>query len=250
MTRDCGEFARALLDPAQPVPGGLVDAAARPAGRRFDVYRNNVAVSLTQAMHQAFPVVAKLIGAGNMDVLAGKFLQLHPPTSPLLMHYGRAFPAYLETAEQVSHLGYLPDVARLELAIRRSYHAADADPVARGAFELAPDALTGARLGLAPALQVQCSPWPIHAIWRFNTVPDAPRPLPEAQDVAITRPGFDPVPELLPPGGAAWIAAVRDHQTLGAAQDAALAAHPGFDLGAMLALLLRGNAIISVTTEG
>jgi hypothetical protein len=44
MTGQTG-FATALLDPARPAPEGLVNPFGGPAGKRFDVYRNNVAVS-------------------------------------------------------------------------------------------------------------------------------------------------------------------------------------------------------------
>ena len=56
-------FARALLDPGQDRPAGLTGPGGAPAGRRFDVYRNNVAVSLTEALGQGFPVVKRLVGA-------------------------------------------------------------------------------------------------------------------------------------------------------------------------------------------
>ena len=44
---------------------------------------------------------------------AGIFLRQHPPSSPLMMFYGEAFPEFLAGMQQLSHLGYLPDVARL-----------------------------------------------------------------------------------------------------------------------------------------
>jgi len=204
MTNGQDMFAAALLNPDQPVPTGLVDSAAQSAGARFDVYRNNVAVSLTEAMRTGFPVITKLIGRRNMDGVASIFLRAHPPTDPLMMHYGAAFPEFLEGTAQLSHLGYLPDIARLELAIRRSYHAGDTvaiDPALLGG--LATDALMQSTLTFAPAMQVVRSVWPIYDIWIFNTDDDAAKPQPGAQDVLITRPDFDPLPKLLPQGGAA-----------------------------------------------
>lgn len=243
-------FHTALLNPATPVPAGLSDGENRPAGARFDVYRNNVAVSLTQALHTGFPVITKLLGVQNMDGLAGLFLRAHPPSSPLMMHYGDAFPDFLAGLPQLAHLGYLPDVARLELAVRRAYHAADSapiDPELLGA--LAPDALLDATVTFAPAMQLVCSPWPIHGIWRFNTQEDAPKPDAQAQDVLITRPEFDPVPNLLPVGAADWLMALETGQSIGDALEHTQTTTPSFDLGATLALLLQGGALTSLNTK-
>lgn len=250
MNRPQDIFRTALLDPSQPVPDGLNDGAARPAGRRFDVYRNNVAVSLTEAIRIGFPVITKLLGRKNIDGLAGIFLRAHPPSSPVMMLYGQAFPDFLAKTDQLAHLGYLGDVARLELAIRRAYHAADAAPIAPDTLAaLTPDALMGATLQLAPAVQIVRSDWPIHGIWRFNTDDNAPKPTPGPQDVLITRPEFDPLVHLLPAGGAAWITALTKGQNIGTALETALADTPGFDLAAPLALLLQGGAVISLKTD-
>lgn len=241
------EFTAAMMDAALPVPDGLIDGAGHPAARRFNVYRNNVAVSLAEALKTAFPVITKLLGEQNMDGLARLYLKAHPPSAPLMMFYGEAFPDFLAHMEQLSHLGYLPDVARLELAERRAYHAADTEALAPDALgALAPEALMQATLTLAPAVQLVRSPWPIHAIWRFNTEDGAPKPEAGAQDVLVTRPAFDPVFHLLPEGGGEWIAALAAGQSFGSAFEAAQAAHPGFDLGANLTLLLQDGAITSV----
>ncbi|NVO55736.1 putative DNA-binding domain-containing protein [Rhodobacteraceae bacterium B1Z28] len=242
-------FQAALLDAKALVPDGLTDAEAQPAGRRFSVYRNNVAVSLTEAMHQAFPVITKLLGTQNMDGLAGIFLRQHPPSSPLMMFYGEAFPDFLANMPQLSHLGYLPDIARLELALRQSYHAADSQAAPADALAVSPEDVLKARLSFAPSMQVIRSDWPIHAIWRFNTEADAPTPEAHAQDVLITRPEYDPIPQPLPSGGAAWIAHLQTGDTIGDAFEKTAAETPDFDLGTTLALLLQGGAITSVTIE-
>ena len=244
------QFRVALLDPDAAVPNGLSDGAGAPAGRRFNVYRNNVAVSLTEAMRTAFPVITKLLGQQNMDGLAGLYLRAHPPESQLMMFYGAEFPDFLAGMQQLSHLGYLPDVARLELALRRSYHAADARPIDADMLALtAPELLMQTCLTLAPAAILLRSDWPVFDIWRFNTQEDAPTPTPVPQDVLITRPEFDPAPHLLPAGGADWIAALSKGSSIGAALDDTLTRAPDFDLSAALAILLQGSAITSLTTK-
>ena len=237
------EFRAALLDPERPVPAGLTDPQGRPAGRRFDVYRNNVTVSLTEALRQAFPVIRKLVGEEFFTAMAREHVRAHPPTSPLMMHYGRDMPAFLEDFPPVRHLGYLPDIARLELALRESYHAADAKPVAAEALRtLSPDALLSARLTLAPALRLIRSRWPIHAIWSANMRgTDAPKAT-VAEDILVARPDYDPEPHALPHGAAPFIAALMG----GATVAEALEAGAEFDLTATLGLLLATGAIIAI----
>ncbi len=243
------QFRAALLDASAPVPEGLLDSENQPAGRRFSVYRNNVAVSLTEAMQQAFPVITKLLGPQNMDGLSGIFLRQHPPTSPLMMFYGEEFPAFVAGMPQLSHLGYLADMARLELALRHSYHAADSTPAPADALAVPPEDVMRARLSFAPSMRVIRSDWPIHAIWRFNSEADSPKPVPQAEDVLVTRPEYDPAPHLLPKGGADWIAHMQAGETIGSAFEKTAADTPDFDLGTTLALLLQGGAITSVTIE-
>lgn len=239
MTVGQSAFRLAVLDPAAEVPGGLVAPAGAPAGRRFDVYRNNVAVSLTEALEAAFPVVRKIVGEAFFKAMAGVFLRAHPPACPVIAVYGDALPAFLQTFPPVAHLGYLPDVARLEQARREVYHAADAAPIGPDALASGAD-LMAARVRLAPALRVIRSRWPLHDIWRANTEESAPMPGSAAQDVLVTRPGYDPVVAQLPPGGAAFVAALAAGNPLG---EAILAAGDRFDPGPTLGLLLSGGAI-------
>lgn len=238
------EFTRAMMDANIANPTGLRDSQNRPAGRRFNVYRNNVAVSLTEALMQAFPVVTKLLGEENMKGLAGIFLRAHPPQSPLMMFYGDEFPTFLAGMDQLAHLGYLPDVARLEQMLRQSYHAADAAPIDATALgTLSPDALMDIRVTFAPAVHLLRSPWPVFDIWRFNMETDAPKPQATAQDVLVTRREYDPLPQVLLPGAAEWISALMGGETLGQAFEVACQAHNTFDLSTALTLLLQGGAL-------
>lgn len=247
MMVDQVEFRTALLDPARGCPDGLVDDAGRPAGRRFNIYRNNVAVSLTEALQTAFPVVAKLLGDKNFRMMAGVFLRRHPPSSPLMMFYGAEMPEFLREFEPTAKLGYLPDVARLELAMRGSYHAADAAGVPPRLLQDMPaDVLLSANVSLAPSIRLVRSDWPLHAIWRYNTEQNAPKPRMAKEDVLVVRHELDPSPHLLLPGAGQFIEALLNDRPFGEAHEAALSACPEFDLAGTLGLLVGAEAITNI----
>ena len=238
-------FAAALLDPGRPTPDWVVRPDGQPAPKRFAVYRNNVAVSLTEALQTAFPVVRKLVGEAFFAAMAGAFLRDHPPQSRIMMLYGDALADFLTVFPPVAHLAYLPDVARLEQALRESYHAADAPAIAPDVLAAMPEAtLLLARLTLAPALRLIRSPWPIHAIWRANSA-GGPAPQPGAEDLLVLRPDLDPAPHLLPPGGGALVAALLAGATLA---EALAAAGPALDLSAVLTQLLDGRAMTGISS--
>lgn len=240
-------FRGALLDSARPAPEGLSDGHGRPAGRRFSVYRNNVAVSLTEALELGFPVLRKLIGEDNFRALAGVFLRRHPPDHPIIALYGARLPGFLTDFAPLSHLGYLTDIARLEQALRESHHAADSTPVDPAVLQEMPvDSLLRSRILLAPALRLIRSPWPIHAIWTYNMEPGSPQPKPEAQNVLITRPGFDTEMSVLAAGDAEFVAALTQGARFGRAHDRATDTDADFDLARILGLLIGGHAITAI----
>ena len=235
---------RAALTGGGPVPRGLGDGQGAGAGRRFDVYRNNVAASLVAALRTGFPTIARLLGDANFATVEGAFLRAHPPTSPVMMHYGESFPEFLATHPRLTHLGYLSDCARLDLAVRRVYHAADAEPCAADRMAaVPPEALGAARIRLVPAAALLRSSWPIHAIRLFNLDPDAPKPRPGGQDVLVTRPAYDPKVRLLPRGAGAFLAALIAGRTVADAHDAATSQTGDFDLTALLSILIADGAI-------
>ncbi len=239
-------FRNAVLDASLGTPDGITDPQGRPAGRRFNVYRNNVTVGLTEALRQSFPTILKLVGDEFFTALAIEHLRAHPPTSPLMMFYGAAMPEFLARFAPVQHLAYLPDVARLELALRHAYHAADAAPVpAEQLQSLPPERLIAARIAFAPALRIIRSDWPVHGIWAANMRGAEPPKAARPEDVLITRPAFDPEPVRLPEGAAGFIAALQAGQTFGDAFDAA----GTFDLTATLGLLLSGAAITDIIED-
>jgi hypothetical protein len=241
MTVTQGQLRAALLSADTPAPDGLIDGRGAPAGRRYDVYRNNVAASLIEAMKLAFPHVRGLLGARNFDSLVPVFIQDNPPCSPLMMHYGSTFPAFLEAFKPLAHLSHLADVARLDLALRASYHAADARPFDPLVLQQPPEELNQLHLTRAPATRLIRSRWPLFDLWRRANDPEAPKPRAQGQAVLITRPEYDPVVNLLPNGAATWLNALET-LPLGPSIEVATAAAPDFDLAGSLTLALQACA--------
>jgi hypothetical protein len=234
-------FAKALLDPDQTAPDGLANPFGGPAGKRFDIYRNTVAVSLTEALETGFPTVRKLVGNDFFKAMAGVYLRANPPSDPRLALYGTTFPGFLARFDPVRHLPYLPDVARLDLGLRQSYHAADAAPLQTAGLD--PALVLALKPRLAPATLVLSSRHPVHAIWRFNTAAEAPKPVPTAQDVLIARKGYDPAPHLLPPGGLTLARALTGRLSLAEAMTRTLADHPTADISSLATLFLTSGAL-------
>lgn len=187
-------FAQAILNPDLPEPDGLTGPQGGAAGGRFDVYRNNVVVSLIEAVEAGFPALRSLIGPNNFKSLAGVFVRQHPPQSRIMPHYGDDLPDFLAGFAPLAKHPYLPDIARLELAQRRAYHAADAPPLDPARLAALDDAsFTQTRAIFAPAVQVLSSDWPIYGIWQKSQNANAPAPQPGGQGVLITRPEYDPI---------------------------------------------------------
>lgn len=244
------DFTRAILDPARDTPTGLTNPDGVPATKRFDVYRNNVVVSLTDALATAFPVIFKLVGEQFFNAMAGVYLRQHPPSSPLMMFYGDTMPAFLTGFAPVAKLPYLPDVARLELAMRHAYHAADATPIAPEVFQSLPaDRLMASRFTFAPAMRLIRSHYPIHGIWRMNMDDGAPKPGQTGENVLITRPEYDPIQTALLPGGGTFVAALMQGAPFAKALDASTEQVPDFDLSATLGTLFAGGAIIALSED-
>lgn len=244
------EFAQAILNPDRPVPQGLRTPQGAAAGKRFSVYRNNVAVSLSEALEATFPIIRKLVGDEFFKAMAGVFLRQYQPNSPVLMFYGTEMPVFLEGFEPVTHLGYLPDIARIELALCRSYHAANTPPLDPTTLQaITPDDLLEIHLHLAPSVHLICSKWPAGSIFHANSSGGSLPAEMHPEDILITRPEFDPQVTVLPAGAGALIAALIDNAPLGEALKQATITSGDFDLTETLGLLLTAGAITK-TTEG
>jgi hypothetical protein len=159
-------FATALLDTDAAVPGNLTGPGRRRASARFAIYRNNVVVSLVDALHSNFPVTAKLVGEEFFRAMAREYVRCEIPRSPILSQYGGSFPAFIADFAPARQIFYLADVATLEWAWTETYHAADAASLkSLESSDLNERTLLTAGFDLHPSVRFVHSDHPAGTIW-------------------------------------------------------------------------------------
>lgn len=244
-------FATALLDAALPAPAGLSTWNGSDPAQRFAVYRNNVMVSLVDALADTFPVTLALVGTDFFRAMAREFVRGAPPDSPVLAYYGEKFPDFVEKFPPAAAVPCLPDVARLEYARVLAFHAADRpgiDESGLHALLADPERLPEIRLHLVPAVRLLRSPWAIVSLWGAHQgIGDLARIHPATAEAALVlRRGLDVEIVSLPPGEAAFVGALLEGETLGDAARCG-AGEAAFDLAGILGLLLAAEAIAGIT---
>jgi len=241
-------FRAALLSnaPDASVHGVIGDGLAPAA--RIAIYRHHVAATLGELLNDVYPVVRRLVDARFFAYAADRFVAAHPPASPCLAEYGDGFPSFLAGFAPCRHLPYLPDVARLEWAMSRAQHAAEAPRLTLRA--LAGDDPGRRTLRMHPSLTLLDSAWPVDRIWRANQ-PDAEAGTVVALDAGsarlqVWRAGDDVVFRTMSPGDFTLRQTLADGATLDAAARATLALEPAFDLALALYELFNDGVVSAV----
>lgn len=244
-----GRFGGAALDPVAGAPPGI---AGDDPGRRFAVYRHNVLGGLVRALEARFPVVRRLVGAEFFATMAAAFAARHPPRSPLMFEYGAGFNTFIAQFPPAAGLPYLADVAALELARGRAFHAADAAPLAATDFAaLAARDIGDLRLVLHPSLSVLRSPHPVVSIWTAHQATGEPAPIAawQAEDALVFRAGDAVATLALRPGEAAFLDAIAQLAPLSQATTAALTEASEFDVSIALARLIGGGLVVALQKD-
>ena len=237
------QFSEALLDPEADMPDDLRGRDGQPSQKRLSVYRNNVTVSLVEALMATFPATLMIVGEEFFRAAATIYVRKDPPDSPVLISYGSGFPDFLETFEPAANLPYLPDIARIEISWVQAYHAADLSVLAAEVLgAVSPDVLSTARFQPHPAAQIIQSDFPIVTIWEMNRSGEVnPVDMKIAESALITRPEMDVEVRRLPPGGAVFLSALSAGTPFGEAAEQAMTEHPEFDLPGNIAGMLEAG---------
>jgi hypothetical protein len=149
---------------------------AVPPGRRIDerlaVYVDGYPARLHEALLEAFPAVAHMVGAARFHALVHRYQRRAALRSYNLNDAGSELAAVLRADPLGAELPFLPDLAAFEWAMVRAFHAVEAAPLAAADLvRLAPEAIVAGGVRFQPSLTLIESPWPIHALWSARETP-------------------------------------------------------------------------------
>ncbi|WP_460418720.1 HvfC/BufC N-terminal domain-containing protein [Pseudomonas sp. microsymbiont 2] len=243
------QFQNAFIDALylRPAPE-LRELSAQAA---FAVYRNTVLAGCVDALRANFPSVETLVGAQWMHDAATAYARQSPPCDARLVHYGAAFPAFLDELAGFHCLPYLADVARLDHAWNEAFSAPDAPCLALA--DLA--GMTASDLEhccLSPRAGVRWH-WfgqhPAYSLWQHCREGRAwPEDHPwEAEGVLFGGGREGVIHQALGLGGCIFVDACAAGLPLAKASQLAQGAQPDLDFGALLGALLRAQAFGPLT---
>ena len=220
--------------------GTGLDAHIRSNGlagaRRLQIYRNNVLSGLTEALRAIYPVIDRLVGKPFFEHAGRQYIHRHPSQLGNLHDFGEYFADFLAILPGARELVYLPDVAHLEWAYHRVFHAADRAPLDPSRLTQVPiQKYLELSFCLHPASRLLASDYPILRVWEVNQQEyegDQTVDLGEGgAKLLVIRRGLDVTVEPLSDGEFALLYALSQNRAFADACDAALAAEPAIDLG-------------------
>jgi hypothetical protein len=155
-------------------PGGVL-------GERLAVYVDGYPARLHDALREEFPAVAHLAGARRFHALVHRYQRAATLRSYNLNDAGAELADVLRADALAAELPFLPDLAALEWALARAFHARDVAPLAAAQLAaLGPTAIVGGGVRFQPSVALCASPWPIHTLWQARDTPH------EAIDIDLT----------------------------------------------------------------
>ncbi len=249
---DTQAFANALLDPDKETPAGITGPDGKPAPKRFSVYRNNVALSLREALEQTYPGIRKIVGEENFNILASCYFTVHPPTSPMMQAYGDLFPQFLKNFEPLQHSPFLADLACLEKAWIDAYHASDRAILdAADLSGIEAENLMETRFVTHPAAAIIESRYHLFDLFSHRAEDDGTAVSYEmaefVQAVLVTRPYLKVQVNKLDHAASVFFTMVINGCTLGESVEKAMKQDAGFDAAGAIALMLSSGTMSSLS---
>ncbi len=212
-------------------------------------YRNNGSANAARAMALMFPAVHALLGEEDFNPLAQLHWLAHPPQQGDWSQYGSDFGNWLATTNPgavLDALPFLPDLARLDLALSRCQDAEDttADLATLALLEHDPATL---RMSLHPSVAVVDLAYDViefrHAVLAANALTE---PIHSPCFAMLVRQNWRAHAIAMDAATAAFVRNCLAETTLLQAHDAATHLDANFDVSAWLTQAMATQAILKI----
>jgi hypothetical protein len=159
--RDAEGLARLLVHP----PRGARDG-------RLAVYVNGYPARLQEAVEESFPAVTHVIGHRATHGLIERYVAALTRHTYNLNDVGAELPSFLRNDPLTDRFPFLADLAALEWAVARAFHAYDQTPLDPAPLAAWTDEQwQEAILQFQPSVALVGSPWPIRELWEARATP-------------------------------------------------------------------------------
>lgn len=163
-------FESGSSDQALIAASALLQPDARaPAAEHLLIYRHAILATLVRALESIYPVCRQLVGEAFFAPMGRVYVRQFPSESPDLGDYGAHFADFIATFKPAAELLYLPDVARLEWAWHRAFHAPDEAGMDFSALaNLTTDNPGRILFRLPRSASLLAAEFPVQTIWQVN----------------------------------------------------------------------------------
>ena len=142
------------------------------AQQQFDIYKGSVLGTLIEALGDIYPRVKAALGEQFFDAMTRRYIKTHPSYSASLDDYGAGFPLFCKGFEPLKEYAYIADLARVDLAWHRAFHAPDVKPLSAEDLESVLSSAEASERGRAvvlhPSASLLNSQFPLFQLWDMN----------------------------------------------------------------------------------
>lgn len=160
-----GPIGSGLAAAPQLMAAALIRGGGMSAAARLELYQNAYRARLLECLEADYPALQHALGAVAFRGLCLAYIAQHPSDSPSLKRFGMRLPAFCAQRD-LREAACLADLARLEWAVVKVTHAAEASPLPANALaELSLVEWRRARFEPNPALQLLEQSYPVNAYY-------------------------------------------------------------------------------------
>jgi hypothetical protein len=139
---------------------------------RLRAYTGGYPARIGEAVEEVYPALKHVIGSSAFASLVTRYLPHVPEGVYNLNDVGAALPSFLARDEVARELPFLPDLARLEHAVHRAFHATERSSLPLTIFsDWTLEEWSSAMLEFQPSVALVSSAWPICDIWNARETP-------------------------------------------------------------------------------